>query len=106
MPGALLSAASTLMCAHGGRGQAVSANARVRVSGSPVLVLGNPIVISGCPVPPSQGPPCAIAQAVAASVRVRATGQPVLTAGSALLATPSGAPVTVVNPGQTRVTGA
>ena len=105
MPNPLLNASSVLICPHAGRGQPVALSPRVKISGSACLVMGTPMPIVGCTANPgNSGVPCVMAQVLTGSGRVRSMGQPLLTLSSTLLATPSGAPVTIASPGQTRVT--
>lgn len=47
--GALLTAASTMMCPHGGTVTATTSNARVNAGGSPVVRSSDTFVIAGCP---------------------------------------------------------
>jgi len=101
----LLNATAILACAHGGRCVPVAISPRVKVSGAPCLVAGTPMPIAGCMAPPNLGAPCTMAQAPAGSFRIRSMGQPVLTLTSMLLATPSGLPVIIASPGQSRVRG-
>lgn len=102
----VLSAASVMMCAHGGRCQPIAISPRVKLSGSPCLIVGTPMPIAGCPIPPNMGVPCTMAQAALGSARVRSMGQAVLTLSSTILATPSGGPVSIASAGQTRVSAA
>ena len=101
----LLNATAILVCSHGGRCVPIAISPRVRVSGAPCLLAGTPMPIAGCTAGPNQGGPCTMAQAPAGSFRIRSMGQPVLTLTSMLLATPSGLPVIIASPGQSRVRG-
>lgn len=103
MPGFLVNAGTTVLCAHGGKVQAPPAPPRVKVMGQPVATQGAPYMVSACgqPLP---APKCAVAQWVSGAVRVKVMGQAVLLADSKAIATPTGAPESVI-PAQTRVKG-
>ena len=106
MPGAMLTATATMLCAHGGQAHAVAPEPRVRAGGAPVLVAGAPVLVGGCP---SQPPPigigtCVSASFVSAATRVRAGGRPVILQDSVAVCTPTGTPLTAV-PAQVRVRG-
>ena len=107
MPFPLLNAAAIMLCQHGGRCQPIALSPRVKVSGSPCLVTGTAMPIAGCAassnIPGATN--CTIAQVLNGSVRIRSMGLPLQTTQSSLLATPSGLPVTIAGPGQSRVTG-
>jgi hypothetical protein len=105
MPGFLLTAGSTVMCAHGGRAVPTAPDPRVRVAGQPVATQPPPYTVAGCTLPPPAGGPCVTATWVVAAVRVRAGGQPVLLQDSVAVCAPTGTPVTVVVT-QPRVRGA
>ena len=104
MPGFLLHAGATVLCAHGGQALPTAPNPRVLVSGQPVTTQPAPYTVVGCPfVPPAAGP-CVTAQWVVGALRVLAGGQPVLLQSSVAVCAPTGTPLTVVAT-QTRVTG-
>ena len=107
MPFPLLNVASIMLCQHGGRCQPVALSPRVKVSGLPCLVTGAAMPIAGCAAGPniSGATTCTTAQVLNGSTRIRSMGLPLVTAQSSLLATPSGLPVTIADPGQRRVTG-
>ena len=103
MPGLVLHAASTLLCAHGGQAHSVAPSARVRVGGVPVLVQV-PLTVAGCanPPPPAGIGPCVTAQFITSALRVRAGGQPLLLPDGVTACMPTGTPLTAV-PSQFRV---
>lgn len=106
MPGPLLTAATTLPCAHGGQAHAAVPRPRVRAAGAPVLAQDSTLLVGGCPnVSPAGTPfPCVTARFVTGAVRVRVNGAPVLLADGVSVCAPTGTPLTVV-PGQVRVRG-
>ena len=105
MPGFLLHASATVLCAHGGQAQPTVPNPRVRVGGQPVVTQPNPHLVAGCPFNVAGGPvPCVTAQWVTGAVRVRAGGMPVLLQNSQAVCAPNGTPVTIVAT-QVRVRG-
>lgn len=96
MPGYLLSAGATVLCAHAGQAQASAPNPRVRVSGQPVVTQAAPYTVAGCPFVAGTAPmPCVTANWVTAALRVRAGGQPVLLQDSQAVCVPNGTPLTV-----------
>ena len=105
MPGFLLHAGATVLCAHGGQAQATAPNPRVLVNGMPIVTMAAPHVVAGCPFAPGGVPsPCVTAQWVTGASRVLAAGQPVLLLDSQAVSVPNGTPLSVVQT-QTRVTG-
>jgi hypothetical protein len=105
MPGAVLTTAATVLCAHGGQAQPTSPLPRVRAGGSPVVGQAAPYAVAGCPfVPPSPGP-CVSAQWVSAATRVRSGGVPLLLADSVAVCAPTGTGLQVMAT-QTRARGA
>ena len=44
-----LTMASTVMCPHGGQASFVSANAKVKAGGAPILLVSDTSLIAGCP---------------------------------------------------------
>jgi hypothetical protein len=103
MPGLILTAGSTVLCAHGGKAQPSAPVPRVTLGGQPVVAQAAPHMVSGCPFPPASGGPCVVAQWATAATRVTVMGQPVLLADSAAVCAPTGAPVNII-PVQSRVT--
>jgi hypothetical protein len=98
MPGFLLNAASTVICAHGGQAKPTMPVPRVLVMGVPVTVQPPPYVIAGCvnPPPPVNVGPCITGMWVLAALRVKAMGLPVLLQDSQAICVPTGTPLTVV----------
>ena len=96
MPGFLLHAGATILCAHGGQVQATVPSPRVRVSGQPIVMQPNPHTVAGCPFNVSGAPmPCVVAQWVVGAVRVRSMGMPVLLQDSQAVCAPNGTPVSI-----------
>ena len=105
MPGFVLHAGATVLCAHGGQAVPTAPNPRVLVGGQPVTTVAAPYTVGGCPfVPPGGNGPCVTAQWVVGATRVLAGGQPVVIAGGSAVCAPTGTPLTPVVT-QTRVTG-
>lgn len=105
MPGFLLHAGATLTCLHGGQTQPTAPDARVLVSGQPIVTMAAPWTVAGCPFAPGgAASPCVTAQWVSAATRVLAGGQPVVLLDSQAVCSPNGTPLLVVQT-QTRVTG-
>ncbi len=103
MPGFILHAGATVMCAHGGQAMPTVPNPRVLVSGQPVTTQPSPYTVAGCAfVPPAGNGPCVTAQWVVGALRVRAGGQPVVLQSSTAICAPTGTPLNVVMT-QTRV---
>jgi hypothetical protein len=98
MPGFLLNATSTVICAHGGQAQPTVPSPRVRVMGVPVTTQGPPYAIAGCanPPPPVNVGPCILGNWVTAALRVKASGMPVLLQSSQAICIPTGTPLVVV----------
>lgn len=98
MPGFLLNATSTVICAHGGQAQPTVPSPRVRVMGVPVTTQGPPYAIAGCanPPPPVNVGPCILGNWVTAALRVKASGMPVLLQSSQAICVPTSTPLVVV----------
>jgi uncharacterized Zn-binding protein involved in type VI secretion len=97
MPGFLLHAGATVMCAHAGQAMPTTPNPRVRVAGQPIVTQPNPYTVAGCPFSTGAGPmPCVTASWVTAATRVRANGQPVLLQDSQAITTPNGVPLNII----------
>jgi uncharacterized Zn-binding protein involved in type VI secretion len=97
MPGFLLHAGATVLCAHGGQAQATVPNPRVKVGGQPVVTQPNPHSVAGCPFNVSGSPvPCVTAQWITGALRVKAGGMPVLLQDSQATCVPNGTPVNIV----------
>ena len=106
MPGFLLHAGATVLCAHGGQAQPTAPNPRVTVSGQPIVMQLAPYVVASCPftVPPGVPMPCVTAQWVSGATRVTSNGTPVLLIDSQAICVPNGTPL-LITVTQTRVTG-
>src|SRR6185503_7908726 len=78
MPGFVLHVGSQVICAHGGQAQPTLPNARVLVSGQPVVPMAAPWIVAGCalPPPPLANGPCVTAMSFTGSLRVTSLGQP------------------------------
>ena len=72
MASQVLSATSSLLCAHAMPATPIPASARVKVSGVPVLCVGDTVMVNPCNEPS----PC-LTLRLPASARVRASGRPV-----------------------------
>jgi hypothetical protein len=79
---ALLTAASTMMCPHGGTATAIPSQTQAMVD-APILLISDTVIIAGCPfvlgVVPS---PCLTVQWVVGATRVQAGGTLVLNEAS------------------------
>lgn len=105
MPGFLLHAGATVLCAHGGQAMPTAPNPRVTVSGQPVVMQPAPYTVAGCPFNLGSAPsPCITAQWITASTRVLSNGQPLLLLDSQAVCSPNGTPL-IIAATQTRVTG-
>lgn len=96
MSGPVLDASHAFLCPHGARAIAVSCNARVLLSGTPILCVDDTVLVQGCPAQP----PC-VAIRPAGSARISASGRPIASASGAF-AEPGGGAAFIV-PIQTRV---
>ncbi|RNI39840.1 hypothetical protein EFY79_00625 [Hanamia caeni] len=106
MPGFLLHVGATVLCSHGGQAQPTSPNARVLVSGQPIVLQPIPYAIAGCPFNVSGSPvPCVTAQWTTGATRVFSNGMPVLLFDSQATCIPNGTPVSIIIT-QMRVLGA
>lgn len=110
MAGHSLTTASTLLCPHGGKVQAIGANTRGRADGTFLVTANDVFVVAGCPFQiPAVVPipsPCVTVRWLIPDTRVKVNGNPTLSrfsTGLCLSAAqiPQG-PVVVVNT-QTRV---
>jgi len=106
MPGTLLHAGATVLCAHGGQAQPMVPNPRVTVSGMPTVTVASPYAVAGCAMPPptAGNGPCVTAQFVTSALRVTSNGQPLLLMDSQAICVPTGTPL-IVAVTQPRVTG-
>jgi hypothetical protein len=97
MPGYLLDTTSLVFCAHTpGKAQPTVPNARVKVSGNPIVTQSGPYTVAGCALTGTPNPPCATAQWSTGATRVKSMGQPVLLKDSQSVCTPTGTPLTVM----------
>jgi len=105
MPGPLLHAGASVLCAHGGTATPTQPNPRVLVGGMPTVTISAPYVVAGCPFNVSGGPsPCISAQWVVAALRVSSNGQPLVLMDSQAMCAPNGTPLLPVS-AQMRVIG-
>lgn len=97
MGAGVVTAASTLLCAHGGAVSLVPTNLRVKAGGAFAMVQGDAPTIAGCAftVPPGVPTPCVAAQVMVASTRVKIGGKGVVTQSSVVMTTGTGPPVPV-----------
>jgi hypothetical protein len=97
MAAAVITTASTMLCAHGGSVSIVPTSTRVKAGGNPVLVQGDALTVAGCPftVPPGVPTPCVAAQVLVASQRVKVGGRGIVTTQGVVMTTGSGPPVPV-----------
>ena len=83
MAGPSLTAASTLLCPHGGQVTIIPANVRAMAGGAPIATAADTFLVAGCaftlpgPVPS----PCVSVQWIVPGLRLKAGG-PALDAGS------------------------
>ena len=97
MPGYVLHAGATVLCAHAGQAQPTVPFPRVKVGGQPVVTQTCTYMVAGCPFAPGGVPsPCVTAQWVSAATRVRAGGMPVLLQDSQAICVPNGTPLSIV----------
>lgn len=97
MPGHVLHAGATVLCAHGGQAGPTAPSPRVRLGGQPATTLSGPYAVAGCPFTTPGGPvPCVTAQWTVGAARVRSGGVPLLLQDSQAVCAPNGTPVTVV----------
>lgn len=87
MAAALLTAASSLTCIHGGRVAIVSANTRASAGGVPLALATDSFVITGCPFQIPVGPvmvphPCVKVLWLKTSLRTLVGGAPAVGADS------------------------
>lgn len=104
MPGFLLHAGATVMCAHGGQAQPTVPNPRVTVMGQPTVAQTGPYAIAGCAMPPptTGNGPCVTANWITGTTRVTSNGQPLLVQSSQAICVPTGTPL-IISVTQTRV---
>jgi hypothetical protein len=103
MPGPLAHIGNTTLCPHGVPVQTIPTNARVLVSGQPVILLSDTNLVAGCPFVVVAVPtPCIRVQWLTPAVRVLINGQPPLLQTSTGIcfsaqSTPNGPPIVPVN---------
>jgi hypothetical protein len=98
MPGYVLHAGASVLCAHGGQASPTVPSPRVKVGGQPATTLSGPYAITGCPFNVSGSPvPCVTAQWTVGASRVRSGGAPLLLADSQATCAPNGTPVTIAS---------
>lgn len=78
----LLTAASAVLCSHGGSGFPIVSEPRVRSDGQPLIALDSPWVNSGCPGAGPAGIRCSTATWLSGTSRVLASGRPLVSASS------------------------
>jgi hypothetical protein len=91
MPGPILHAGATVMCAHGGQATPTAPVGRVLVSGQPVATIAAPYAVAGCGLTGTS--PCATGQWVAGATRVFALGQPLAIQSGVSVCAPTGSPM-------------
>lgn len=94
MPGPSLTAASTLLCPHGGQVTIVPSNARAMAGGAPIATTAATFLVAGCAftLPGPLPSPCVQVQWLVPGLRLRA-GSQALDAGSVgLCLSATGAP--------------
>jgi hypothetical protein len=108
MPGSLFHVGAVATCPHGGQIATISSNARVLVSGQPVVTLADACFVAGCAFAPVKPQPCVRVQWLVPATRVLVNGQPVILQTSTGLCQsveqiPQGPPIVVAT--QPRVIG-
>jgi hypothetical protein len=112
MPGFLVHVGAAVQCTHLAPVNAVTTNARVLVSGMPVVTLADTFLVAGCPftlpTTPPKPQPCVRVQWLVPATRVLVNGQPPILQASAGVCLsveqiPQGPPAVVAT--QTRVLG-
>jgi hypothetical protein len=105
MPGPVLTATSTVQCAHLGQGTPVTPNPRVTVSGQPVVTIATQYTIAACTLPAMTNggsPPCVSGSFTTASTKVLTNTGFLLLADSQGTSLPNGTPLLVL-PSQAKV---
>jgi hypothetical protein len=96
MPGYVLHAGATVLCAHGGQAAPTVPSPRVKVGGQPATTLSGPYTVAACPFVTGTNPlPCVTAQWTVGATRVRSGGAPLLLQDSQAVCAPNGTPVTI-----------
>src|SRR5262245_32850261 len=105
MPGPVLTAVSSVQCAHLGKGTPAPVNPRIMIFGQPVVTVATQYAIAGCTFPAMTGgnsPPCVSASFTTVATRVLTNAGFLLLADSQGTSLPNGTPLVVV-PSQTNV---
>ena len=105
MPGFVLHAGASVLCAHNGSASPTVPSPRVRVGGEPATTMSGPYTVAGCPFNVSGSPvPCVTAQWLIGATRITAGGMPVLLQTSVATCAPTATPLNIILT-QTRVSG-
>ena len=81
MPGPLFQVGAVAICPHGGQVTAISADARVLASGTPVALMTDQFIVAGCAFVAGVVPqPCVLVLWTAPTVETLIMGQPAITA--------------------------
>jgi len=98
MPGFLLNAGSTVLCAHAGQAKPAVTSPKVKVDGKPAVTLSALYTISGCafPPPPAGAGPCVTANFVKGATKVLSNKEPLLLEDGSSICTPTGTALSVV----------
>ena len=105
MPGPVLTAMSTVQCAHLDHGTPVTPNPRVTIFGQPVVTIATQYTIAACTFPAmtaGNSPPCISGSFTTASTKVLTNTGFLLLADSQGTSLPNGTPL-VVFPSQVKV---
>jgi len=106
--GALLTAAASIMCPHGGQASVIPAQAQVTLGGDAVLTAADTFIIGGCPFMIALVPSPCITVQWAVTDTATSAGAPTLSSDSAgLCIAATGAvqgAVLIADPGQAQVT--
>lgn len=107
MPGLLFTMSGQVTCSHGGQAKFIAPNMRVKLSGVYAPIIAAPMPIAGCSMPP---PPAGNGPDVTGfltmptgTTRVTSNGLALVVQSTQGLGAPTGAPLILVTPGQTRV---
>jgi hypothetical protein len=93
VPGLLIQAGATVMCAHGGQAMPTVPSPSVLLDGAPATTVTAPWVVAGCPGVPPPIPPCVTAQWMVGTVRVTSFGQPLVINTGVALTAPGAVPL-------------
>ena len=86
MSGNLVSTGATVMCPHGGQANALPAQSRVLVDGSPAATEADVYTVTGCTLTADAIPhPCTTIRWTGPSARIRINGSPALLQDSTAL---------------------